>query len=82
MRRTGEVWESIFECERIRSLHKHERHGGAEEDDVGIFVLAEEFAFEVPGCSMSMTIRAREICKARTAVCRCCCTYSSQKDIL
>ncbi len=29
-------------------MHKHEGHGWAEEDDVGIFVLVEVFAFQIP----------------------------------
>ena len=29
-------------------MHKHEGHGWAEEDDVGVFVLVEVFAFQIP----------------------------------
>ena len=45
---TREVGESLFEREGVGGLHEHEGHGWAEEDDVGVFVLVEIFAFEVP----------------------------------
>ena len=43
----GEVWEGFFEGKRVGCLHEHEGHRGSEEDDVGAFVLAEEFVFKV-----------------------------------
>ena len=53
----GEVGESFFECERVGRLHEHEGHGWAEEDDVGVFVLVEVFAFEVPVDTVSPPTR-------------------------
>ena len=44
----GEIRESFFECERVGCLHEHEGHGWTEEDDVGVFVLVEVLAFEIP----------------------------------
>lgn len=43
----GEVREGVFEGEGIGGLHQHEGHAGAEEDNVRVGVLGEEFAFEV-----------------------------------
>ena len=58
VRCAGEVWQGFFERKRVRRLHKHEGHGGAEEDDVGVFVLVEVFAFEVSGRKVSLFVVA------------------------
>lgn len=58
MRCAVEVWQGFFERKRVRRLRKHEGHGRAEEDDVGVFVLVEVFAFEVSGRKVSLFVVA------------------------
>lgn len=49
-----EIGEGFFKCEGVGGLHEHEGHGWAEEDNVGVFVLVEVFAFKVPVDSVSL----------------------------
>ncbi len=47
----GEVREGVFEGEGVEGFHEQEGHGWAEEDDMGVRVMGEVFAFEVSvGC--------------------------------
>jgi len=46
--RFAEVRQGVFDGSWVGSLHEHERHGGAEEDDVGVGVFAENLTFQVP----------------------------------
>lgn len=43
-----EVGKGFSKRERVGGLHEHKRHGWAEKDDVGVFVLDEVLVFEVP----------------------------------
>jgi hypothetical protein len=57
----GEVWEGVFQGQRVVGSHQHECHGGAEEDDVRGGVFAEFFALEISFCiSKASCERARE----------------------
>lgn len=54
----GEVGKGFFKRERVGSLHEHEGHGWAEEDDVGRFVLDEVLVFEVPVDTVSLVTQS------------------------
>lgn len=43
----GEVGKGVFEGEGIGCLNEHKGHGGAEEDDLSIFVLSEVFTLQI-----------------------------------
>lgn len=43
----GEVGKGVFQGQGIGRLDEHKGHGGAEEDDLGIFVLGEVFALQI-----------------------------------
>ena len=80
----GEVGESFFEREGVGSLHEHEGHGWAEEDDVGVLVLVEVFALEIPVLIFSPRTQ-RRLRRGRIVLRRSRArewTYSSQNDIL
>ena len=79
----GEVWKSLFECQRVGRLHKHERHGRAEEDDMGVSIVNEVFPLEVSGTSQpGRQHQARAQCRKPCCMCRMCQAYSSQNEML
>lgn len=47
VRGSGKLRQCVAESERIGGLDQHKRHGGAKQDDVRVFVKAQNFAFEV-----------------------------------
>ena len=48
VRRLVESGQGFADGEGVGRLHEHEGHGGPEEDDVGMLVLCEVFALEIP----------------------------------
>lgn len=46
--RLCEVRECFAERARVWGLKEHEGHAWTEKDDVGGFIIDEEFAFEIP----------------------------------
>lgn len=47
VRNPGEVGKGILECVRVWRLEDHEGHARSEKDNVGGFLLSEDFVFEV-----------------------------------
>lgn len=45
--RLGEIGKGFPEGLRIRGLDQHERHAGAQEDDIAKMIVGEILAFEV-----------------------------------